>query len=269
MEWVEEMTRTHPYFALPYYLLARQNRSQELLFQAATHAPNRRLLRNYMEGQSLHDIPRGESLPLSSNHAEAEPGRWGVAHNLLFALLDFEQLPSPPIRHDQLLSINETGPSGRKNEHLNMLIKELTLRYVTELKKIKTQIQLYLAQARLLAGRKASAHEKHAAREQTEEALTVHTEKEQPPASGIAEMLDQFLKSRPTPRQLLERPDTAPDPEAEKSVAPSEEIVTETLARLHLAQKNYAEARRIYQKLRLLFPEKSAYFDTQIKKLEQ
>lgn len=55
---------------------------------------------------------------------------------------------------------------------------------------------------------------------------------------------------------------------ARKSVEDAEEIVTETLARIYMNQKNYEKARRVYEKLSLLNPEKSGYFASQIKKID-
>lgn len=90
---------------------------------------------------------------------------------------------------------------------------------------------------------------------------------EEQAASGkeAEDLIQRFLNKNPKIRR--------PNPEknyqktedfASMSVSLDEEIVSETLAKLHLQQNNTREAIRIYKKLRLLFPEKSAYFDAQI-----
>lgn len=45
----------------------------------------------------------------------------------------------------------------------------------------------------------------------------------------------------------------------------NQEIVSETLARIYMEQQHYARAREVYQKLILLYPEKSNYFATLLK----
>lgn len=59
-----------------------------------------------------------------------------------------------------------------------------------------------------------------------------------------------------------------PDASIEASITEDEDLVTETLARIHTSQGNHSEAQRIYHKLGLLFPEKSGYFEAQIEKLQ-
>ncbi len=55
---------------------------------------------------------------------------------------------------------------------------------------------------------------------------------------------------------------------AEKSLKENEEIVSETLAALLVKQENYKKAIKMYEKLILIFPEKSSFFAEQIKKLK-
>lgn len=86
--------------------------------------------------------------------------------------------------------------------------------------------------------------------------------------SRKADIFDRFLQE-PHFFKRSKNPETVPpDASIEASVTEDEDLVTETLARISLAQGNHAEARRIYQKLSLLFPEKSAYFEAQIEKLQ-
>ncbi len=54
----------------------------------------------------------------------------------------------------------------------------------------------------------------------------------------------------------------------EKSVAESDELITETLASIYFQQKNYEKAEEAYRKLSLKYPEKSVYFASRIKEIE-
>lgn len=80
------------------------------------------------------------------------------------------------------------------------------------------------------------------------------------------EIVDKFIHDKPrisTPKATFYRSSE----KAVKSNVDDGEIVSETLALLYYRQGNTAKAMKIYNKLMLLFPEKSSYFAAQIKKM--
>ena len=56
---------------------------------------------------------------------------------------------------------------------------------------------------------------------------------------------------------------------AQKSVEESDDMVTETLAKIHVLQKNYSKAISAYEKLILLYPEKKTFFASRIEKIRE
>ena len=56
---------------------------------------------------------------------------------------------------------------------------------------------------------------------------------------------------------------------AKKSLELNNDIVTETLAEIHVQQGNYPKAIEIYQKLMLLNPEKKLFFASRIEFINQ
>lgn len=85
---------------------------------------------------------------------------------------------------------------------------------------------------------------------------------------GFNDIIERFLKDNPkisTPRRDFFKP---ADVARQSSVEP-EDVVTETLAWVYEKQGLNEKAIKIYEKLVLLFPEKSTYFAARIKNLEE
>jgi hypothetical protein len=82
------------------------------------------------------------------------------------------------------------------------------------------------------------------------------------------ELIDRFIESNPTmprPRQDFFSPVNM----AHLSTLDKEDIVSETLAEVHLEQGYIQKALKIYQRLCLIIPEKSAYFAARIEKIKK
>lgn len=82
------------------------------------------------------------------------------------------------------------------------------------------------------------------------------------------ELIDKFIREEPSIKK-----GTAsfydPTEAARKSLMQSDDIATETLARLYLKQGKVLQAIKIYEKLSLKFPEKSDYFARQIQEIKK
>ena len=81
------------------------------------------------------------------------------------------------------------------------------------------------------------------------------------------DLIDKFIENNPKiPPIKKERPSTNL---AKANIVASETLMTETLARIYLEQKNYTKAIQSYKILSLKYPEKSGYFADQIKAVKQ
>ena len=78
-------------------------------------------------------------------------------------------------------------------------------------------------------------------------------------------LIDQFIQNQPKIKPKAEF--YSAENMARKSIEDSEEIVTETLAKIYFKQGNVTKAKSIYNKLILKNPEKKSYFASLIKEM--
>jgi tetratricopeptide (TPR) repeat protein len=82
-------------------------------------------------------------------------------------------------------------------------------------------------------------------------------------------LIDKFIRDEPS----IEAPQKAeffdPVDYAKHGLEDNQEIVSETLAKVYLKQGNPEKAIKIYERLRLVYPEKNSFFAAQIKKIKE
>ncbi len=81
-------------------------------------------------------------------------------------------------------------------------------------------------------------------------------------------IIDKFLEELPNIKPTPVNTSAVQEDISQASVVEHEDFMTETLAKIFIKQGNYDKAIEIYKKLILKFPEKNAYFASQINELE-
>ncbi len=94
------------------------------------------------------------------------------------------------------------------------------------------------------------------------------------PRSRNVDLIESFLTSQATPQRTphiaTDAPNSAEIEERIKhSVSENDDMLTETLARIYIEQKQYTKAIAIFKKLSLNNPEKSVYFASRISEIEK
>ncbi|MGM5469682.1 hypothetical protein ACS386_05345 [Flavobacteriaceae bacterium LMO-SS05] len=92
------------------------------------------------------------------------------------------------------------------------------------------------------------------------------SEKASAPLAKKYELIDKFLESNP---KIIPSKETPTIHLAQSDDPQTDGLMTETLARIYLEQKNYGKAIQSYKILSLKYPEKSGFFADQIKAIKQ
>lgn len=83
------------------------------------------------------------------------------------------------------------------------------------------------------------------------------------------ELIDKFIESSPSIKPKIKQQEKKTETVAQQKTEASNTLITDTLAKIYIQQKHYEKAIDSYKKLILKFPEKNAYFATQIEKINQ
>jgi len=269
-ETLQPWENRFPYFALLKWMKAQQHAQD--IFPASIYSPDRQRLHHYIKGYSLWPSP------MLSERTQQDHKKVQSPTTVFSETLE----PHIPTNFS-VYSISEPTPivEGKLVFHIS---NELN----NEIDTVNPYLQQRCIQARALASRQAriitaqlTQFKLHSAKV---EPLTITPARYYSHHSEIAEeesvakstrLIDQFLDNLPTRKAT--RPIPSPEEETGSETAHSvrasievdEELVSETLARLFVRQKNYEEAIAMYKKLSLRFPDKSRYFDAQIDKIKQ
>lgn len=108
--------------------------------------------------------------------------------------------------------------------------------------------------------------------EQTDVSKETSVKKKTINTESQVQLIEKFIKNEPQMgrKSLLDHEsETDQEDLAKKKLHPSDKFLTETIAQLLVKQKKYSKAIKIYEKLMVKFPKKTAYFAAQIEKINQ
>ena len=83
------------------------------------------------------------------------------------------------------------------------------------------------------------------------------------------ELINRFIETNPSIKPITSNIGKAQKATREQEKEAKDNIITDTLAKIYIQQKHYEKAIDSYKKLILKFPEKNAYFASQIEKINQ
>jgi hypothetical protein len=147
------------------------------------------------------------------------------------------------------IETNNITPETESFDFLNWIGAEETKLTVVKAPQLKTEVQ----------------PEKE---EQTAQIIPIDKQVEDKKRLSKEELIQRFVKLEPkiTPKKVAMY---NPVNVAKQSTVENYSVVTETLAKIYLAQLQYDRAKKAYESLSLRFPEKKSYFADQLKKIDE
>lgn len=242
--FLDDIIREYPYFSFPRLLKAVVKPENENIFAASAYSVNRRQLKHLLEGKIFFsETPANMDIDTPATMFP-DIAAHGPVHDL-FSIVDFESVYRAMPHFDLVFSITEGIPGPGFHSFLDWDIK-----------------------VRILKNRKIA--ETIRAEIQSTPVPLEDSYNPQPLSKKAAsqDLIDAFLQNQSSIRRKNYTANPTPVRTAVESIREDENLVTETMARLNLLQNNRAEAIRIYEKLCLLYPEKSAYFADRINKIK-
>lgn len=82
-------------------------------------------------------------------------------------------------------------------------------------------------------------------------------------------LIEKFIQETPRLGPINPQPSKQKVDLSERSVVETDDLITETLAKIYKAQGHYEKALQAFEKLSLKFPEKNSYFATQIEEIKK
>lgn len=233
---LESLTSLYPYFGI----------GQSLLALAYHHADDERFDRQLKKAASI--APNRNKLRLLFFPTAMQPA---LPDDSFFKLVDVTEVDETEknVIPENTFIIPEINLSGTHEE----LTAELAL--LDEKRKSLDELKSLIA-ARL--------------QQMEEDKRQEEKKKEDAPEKKMSrkELIDKFIAENPS----ISRPKAEfynPISMAQNSITDKGDIVSETLAKIYFRQGYFDKAIEIYEKLKLIFPEKSIYFAAQIEMIKE
>ncbi len=214
--------------------------------------------------------PAEETKAESASESTPEPEPIVKAEEETAKAAEPEVVASPPPEQDETVEANETEAVETAESEEESAPEVVATKatdgsedMISELEKDLAEIK---AKKRLLAKMLEQSETKEKAKAPSAQKKTTKRSKK-----NQSELIEKFIKNEPQmDKQKLVSDENSPAQVdlASKNLKSTDNFYTETLAKLMVKQKKYKKAIEIYEKLGLKFPEKRAYFASQIEKVK-
>lgn len=272
LEQLEQLLEEHPYLqsarALQLKIYKQKNSElyNEALRKTAAHTIDRDVLFQFITSKAFIDqeIEKETQETFESGTIEKQSLTEEVVEN------NKQNEIEESINHRQVKEIDVSNKKEEDTEDIKQESPEETLKLDHPLSFDKEDSYSF-SEWLQLTSYKSIDRKIHERKEETTESKSKESQENPipPKTEKVIHMVDAFLKNNPRPKRKsvsYEHDDSEQLTETDEA---PKSLMTETLARVYLQQKNYNKAIQAYKILILRNPEKSGYFADKIKAIEK
>ncbi|MEM7656608.1 MAG: hypothetical protein AAF399_10805 [Bacteroidota bacterium] len=257
--YLDQLIQDFPYFVFPRYLKARDLGEEHNIFLASAYSVNRTQLKQFLQGKTLIQPlnTTDSAAPSMKDFTNLPPApEEAPRQHTAFTIWEETEVSAEPVDTQEVFKPIVEGQRLPGYAYLNTVVCLQMNRFGGIRTELQGQIKGY-QNGTLTTPPPA------------EESQSLPEREPEGKQEKSASLIDRFLQQKPYRNRpkAKSKPKSNPAAHVTASIEPDDEMVSETLAKLHWRQNNKEEAIRMYKKLRLRFPEKSAYFDAQIEKI--
>ena len=194
----------------------------------------------------------------------------GINKDTSTPIIKLKTKPTNIVSNDKIEALKEQSTKDNKAEAKKVVV---TKNKKVAIKSQSTKLYTKDIKSKNTTSTKENTHKKPSAKKapsaKKKTIKKLKKETKQVNRGTSLDLIERFIKEEPSINKPEDKDYTSELDFAKNSLTDNYDIVSETMAKLYSKQGNKKKAKKIYEKLILIYPEKSTYFANRILNLEK